>query len=119
MAEQTPEPLHPEHLTWAALLGRWVEFARQAVGLPDNDEGRRVRESVPDIIMLQAVWFALQHLDDLDPAERALGLNRAEMLVEQHAAALEARYAGQEMPEALTQLINDARGMLARVTSEE
>ncbi len=104
------EPLHADRLTWAALLGRWIEFAKSAVALPDDAPGRRLRESVPDLIMLQAVWFALQHLDELDREERALGLDRAEWLIDRHAQALETRWQGLDMPAPVHGLIADARG---------
>ena len=96
------------HITWAALLGRWVEFAKSALAFPDNTEGQRLRQSVPDIIMLQAVTFALGHLDELPDAERALGLDRAEILVHKHAAVLRRRFSGAKMPSTLHQLITDA-----------
>lgn len=102
------EPLHAEKLTWAVLLARWVEFARSAVALPDDHEGRRMRDSVPDVIMLQAVWFSLAHLGELDADERALGLDRAEVLIEKHAGALQDRWRGADMPEGLQELIDDA-----------
>lgn len=54
-----PKPLEPERLTWAVLLARWTEFARSAVALPKEGEAGLVRQSVADIITLQAVWFAL------------------------------------------------------------
>lgn len=108
----TPEPLHPDELTWAVLLGRWVEFARSAVALPDDAAGRRLRDSVGDIIQLQAVWFALQHLDELPPQERALGLDKAEVLIDRHAAALRQRFAGEPMPELIQELIDDAQQAL-------
>jgi hypothetical protein len=107
-------PLHPERLTWAALLGRWIEFAKSALALPDDDPGGRLRRCVPDIIMLQAVWFSLANLEELDPAERALGLDRAGVLVEKHTAALEETWRGVEMPLALRELISDAVGELRR-----
>ena len=71
-------PHDADGLTWAVLLGRWVEFARSSVALPGTGDGRRLRDSVPDLIMLQAVWFALEHLGELGAGERALGLDRAE-----------------------------------------
>ena len=101
-----------DKLTWAALLGRWIEFARSAVALPDDDAGRAVRQCVPDIIMLQAVWFALGHLDELDRDERLLGLDRAEVLIDKHAAAIESRFASLTLPEQLRDLIADARRRL-------
>jgi hypothetical protein len=106
-------PTSAGKLTWAALLGRWIEFARGAVALPDDDAGRAVRRCVADIIMLQAVWFALSHLDDLDCDERALGLDRAEILIDQHAAAIAHQFAGLPLPEQLRELIADARQRLA------
>lgn len=107
------EPLYSDRLTWAALLGRWVDFARQAVGLPEDEAGQRLRESVPDIIMLQAVWFALQHVDELPREEQALGLDRAEVLIDRHAEALGERWQGTTMPEQLAELMREARDQLA------
>lgn len=105
-------PLRPQSLTWAALLGRWIDFARSGVALPANDEGRRMRDSIADVIMLQAVWFALGNLGDLPTDERLLGLDRAEVLIEKHAAALRQRW-GVEMPPSMTELIVDATNVLA------
>lgn len=102
------EPLHPEGLTWAVLLGRWVDFARASLVLPDDGEGRRVKASVSDIIMLQAVWFALREVEGLSPEQRALGVDRAGLLIERHAGALRRRWGDREMPEALTELIAEA-----------
>ncbi|MFW6059194.1 MAG: hypothetical protein ACODAQ_03380 [Phycisphaeraceae bacterium] len=115
MADENDQtrPLHPEQLTWAVLLGQWVEFAKRAVGLPQDDAGRRMRDSVPDVIMLQAVWFALQHLEELDAEERALGLDRAEVLIEKHTATLRKRWQNVEMPSELHKLIDDAHAQLA------
>ena len=101
------EPLHPDRLTWAVLLGKWVDFARSAVALPTDGDGKRMRESVADVIMLQAVWFALKNLGELDAAERALGIDRAEVLVEKHASALKERWQ-ERMPESMKELIADA-----------
>jgi hypothetical protein len=110
-----PDPLHPEQLTWAALLGQWVSFAKRAVALPEDERSQRMRDSVSDVIMLQAVWFALQHLDELDRDQRALGLDRAEVLIDQHTANLEKRWAGQSMPITMRELVDDAREQLASV----
>ncbi|MEO1236716.1 MAG: hypothetical protein AAFX76_08010 [Planctomycetota bacterium] len=105
----TPTPLHPERMTWPVLLGRWVDFARSAVALPDNAAGRRWRASVADIIQLQAVWFALRQLDELDPAERALGVDRAGVLIERHAGALAARWPDGALPAEVAELVREAR----------
>lgn len=77
---ETPAPL-PD-LTWAALLARWVDFARSSVALPPTPEGDRWRRSVPPIISLQAVTFALSELPTLPRAEAALGIARADVLIE-------------------------------------
>lgn len=94
-------------LTWAVLLGRWIEFAQAAVALPNDDAGQRWRASVPDLIGLQAVWFALQHLDELDRPQQAVGLDRAAVLIEQHRANLEQRF-GADLPPAVAELLQDA-----------
>lgn len=111
--------LNPLQLTWAALLGRWVEFARSALALPQDQEGGRLRQSVADIIMLQAVWFALQHLEDLSPDQRALGLDRAAVLLERHARALERRWSGSELPAQLRELVRDACDELEKQNSRK
>lgn len=98
----------PDRLTWAVLLGRWIEFARSAMALPIEGDGLKLRDSVADIIMLQAVWFALTQMDDLDSQERLLGLDRAEVLIDRHAGALAARW-GDAIPPRLVELIADVR----------
>lgn len=113
--EEKSAPLHPERMTWPLLLGRWVSFARSAVALPSDAAGRRLCDSVPDIIQLQAVWFSLEHLDELDADQRALGLDRAQVLIERHGGALRQRWAGDDLPGELRELIGDAtEGLRAR-----
>ncbi|MEO0515123.1 MAG: hypothetical protein AAF086_07500 [Planctomycetota bacterium] len=117
MTENQPasfEPLHPDRLTWPVLLGRWVDFAKSAVVLPTNAAGRRMRGAVPDIINLQAVWFSLEHLDELDADQRALGLDKAQVLIEKHAGALRAAWADELMPGELVELIDDAKTALQK-----
>lgn len=112
-----PDALDAEGLTWAVLLGRWTDFARSAVALPEDAAGRRLRDSLADLIGLQAVWFALTHLDALAGDERALGLARAGVLIERHAAALAKRYGAEGLPAQAAELIEDARVALARASS--
>ena len=109
-----PEPLPVASLTWAAMLGSWVDFARSALALPRDAQGDRLRQSVPDIIMLQAVWFSLQHLDELNPQERLLGLDRAELLSRKHAGAIQARFGRGELPAQLAEPISDAEQQLQK-----
>lgn len=101
------EPLEPERLTWAVLLARWTDFAGSAVALPEVGEAGLVRQSVTDIITLQAVWFALGQMDELSDAERALGLDRAGVLIARHRSAIQARFGENGMPEGLESLLED------------
>lgn len=102
-----PPPLDPDRLTWAVLLARWTEFSRSAVALPEHGQGGLVKRSIADIITLQAVWFSLSHLEELDSAEQAIGLDRAGLLIQRHTASLSSRYGDQPMPENLIELIED------------
>lgn len=115
----TLEHLDAHKLTWAVLLGKWVDFARSAVALPNDEQGKRLRASVPDLIMLQAVWFALQHMDELTPDEVSLGLDRAAVLIEQHTTQLRDRWQPQPLPDRIEQLIDEATKMLVTVTENQ
>jgi hypothetical protein len=103
--------LDTDRLTWALLLARWVEFARSALALPKDATGKRMKDSVGDVINLQAVFFALEDIDDLGADERALGIDRAALLIEKHTGALESRWQN-ELPHQLRELINDAQERL-------
>ena len=109
-ADNAGKGLPVEQITWSVLLAHWVDFARSAVALPTDEDGNRLRDSVPDLIMLQALWFALQHLDDLDNDEIALGLDRAEYLMTKHVALLRGRW--ETMPPMMVELIEDLRSRL-------
>lgn len=109
--EQSPS------ISWALLLTRWTEFARSAVALPPEGEGKRWRESVAPIIGLQAVTLAVGELRLLDPADRPLALDMADVLVRRHAAELNQAWRGQEMPERLLALMEDARQAVERAGS--
>lgn len=112
--EQQGRGDHAAPVTWAVLLGRWIEFARSAVALPNDDPGRRMRLCVADVIALQAVWFALREVDVLPESERALGLDRAALLIEKHTRSLESAWADAAMPELLRVLMADAREELEK-----
>lgn len=103
-------------MTWAALLGKWMEFAQSALALPKEDEGGRLREAVPSIIALQAVTHACAEMQALEDDELALGLDRAEMLIRQHAGELNRIWRGEEMPEGIIELVEDALLALQAVT---
>ncbi len=99
-------------MTWTALLGQWIEFARSALALPDDSDGRAMKQSVADIITLQAVWFALRDIDTLPHDEKQLGLDRSELLIKKHESALRRRWQD-SMPAKLEELICDVRHVLA------
>jgi len=103
----SPEPLEPDRLTWAVLLARWTDFARSALALPATGEPGLVRQSVTDIITLQAVWFSLRQMDELDADQKTLGLDRAGVLIARHTQAIKARFQDQPMPEDLQSLLID------------
>ena len=75
--------LKPTSLTWAALLSRWMDFARAGVSFPDDHEGRAWRESIASIIRLQAVTFALGEIDRLPTDEQLLAIDKSELLIAQ------------------------------------
>lgn len=108
-------------VTWAALLAHWTRLAQTALALPTDGPGQRLRASVPDLITLQAVWFALQDLGQLDHDERALGLDKAERLIRRHAEELVDRWGKDDLPPIMAEMIDDAWKALqmARLDGEE
>jgi hypothetical protein len=86
-----------------------VDLAQSALALPSNAAGLKMRASVPDIVMLQAVTFALGELDHMDPNQRSLGLDRAALLIEKHAQQLQSRWPEGSLHPQLHQLITDAQ----------
>ena len=108
----TTDPLDPQSLTWAVMLGRWVDFARSATALPTDGPEGLLRDSVTDIITLQAVWFSLSHLDALPYDEQAIGLDRSQVLIDRHAEALRTRFSSHP-PRQIEVLIADAESKLA------
>ncbi len=101
-------------LSWAALLARWTELAAAARAWPRGAEGHRWSQSVPEIIRLQAVTHALQELGTLAETERPLARDRASVTVAQAASALDALWRGEPMPDAMLDILDDARRALDR-----
>lgn len=100
-------------MTWAALLGRWTEFAKSSVALPTDGAGGRWRRVIAPVIGLQAVTHALGELHLVeDPAERSVGLDRAELLIRTHAGEIHDAWSDEPLPVELAELITDARSML-------
>lgn len=106
------EPLPITSMTWAALLARWTEFARASVAFPKDETGDRWRASVAPLIGLQSVAFALGEVDSLGADERALGLDRASVLVRTNATELHSVWRGEAMPDALREVVDDAHRAL-------
>ncbi len=74
-------PLHPDSLSWAALLGRWLDLAAASTALTDAQHGPQWRGSISSLVTLQAIVFALGEFDRLDEDERPVALDRSEVLV--------------------------------------
>ncbi|MEM7229953.1 MAG: hypothetical protein AAF432_14185 [Planctomycetota bacterium] len=106
--------LHPESLAWTALLGRWMDFARASLALPDDAEGNAWRDSVTDIITLQAVTFALAELSSIPADDRDVSRDRASWLIERHAGNLDTVWRGMPMPEMMLEMLDDAKVALRR-----
>lgn len=104
-------------MTWAVLLAQWVEFAQSSAGLPNHGAWGVLREVVPDVIMLQAIIMALGDLSELDPRERALGIDRAAVLIEKHCTSIENRLWPEGIPQVLRELIEEAQSALALAQS--
>lgn len=101
-------------MTWASLLAHWTAIAKASVALPPNAQGDRWRSAVPSIINLQAVTHALAELDRTsDRRERAVGQDKAELLIREHAAALHFLWRGEPLPSELGLMIDDARAALS------
>jgi len=90
--------LRPEALTWTALLGRWIEYAQASIALPDDADGRRWRAAVPHVINLQAVTFALGELGGLPREERALGRDKAAIIIREATQELESIWGEAPLP---------------------
>ncbi|MBC7773000.1 MAG: hypothetical protein H7210_10930 [Pyrinomonadaceae bacterium] len=96
-------------MTWATLLAHWASLAQASMALPAGAEGDRWRAAVPAIIDLQAVTCALDDLDRLaEPDERALALDKADMLIQRDADALSTLWNGEDLHPELQSLIVDA-----------
>ncbi len=97
-------------MTWPGLLAKWTDFARASAAFPKTSEGDRWRASVPGIIALQAVTFALAEVDGLPAEERVVALARAEAVIDRQELALAALWG--ELGGELALLVGDARAAL-------
>lgn len=95
-------------LAWAALLGRWIEFAKASVALPTSGDGARWRASIAPFIELQAIVWALRELAEIPVADRPFARDRAEMQVRRAGTHLDEAWRGVPMPTAMLELLDDA-----------
>ena len=86
-----------------------MDFAKTAVALPKDGDGPNWRASVPAIISLQAVTFALADLDRLAADERALAIDRAELLITAARADLLQVWTATNSPASVGDVIDDAQ----------
>jgi hypothetical protein len=95
-------------MAWAALLGRWIEFAKASVSLPDDGTGGRWKRSVVPFIELQATVWALRELSEIGEDDRSVARDRAELTVRKANAALSEVWGSHPMPGSILELIDDA-----------
>lgn len=106
-------PLPTGLVTWATLLSRWISLVKAGEGLvlaaPRDADARRWRDSIAEVVSLQAVTFALGDLSAIPEIDRPLARDRADLAVTEAAGALDRIWKGEEMPEALLEVAADAR----------
>jgi len=110
-------PLRADALTWTALLGRWMDFARASLALPADAGGDAWRASVGAVITLQAVTFALGEIGELPPGERAWARDKAEVIVARSVREIETAWRGTAIPSTLVEIVADARSALVDATA--
>lgn len=103
-------------LTWAVLLAHWIEFAKGSVALPEEGEAGRHRRSTAPLISLAAVTHALGDLDRLDDHERALALDKAEILIRGDVETLDTIWEGHDPPEAVWVFVENAAAAMGEAT---
>ncbi len=97
-------------LTWSVLLGRWVEFARSAVSLPETGPAGRYRRSVAPLITLHAVTHALAELELLPHDDQPPAIDRAEILIRKSERDLAEIWG--DLPPEIAVFITEARAAL-------
>ncbi|RPG19245.1 MAG: hypothetical protein CBB69_005525 [Phycisphaera sp. TMED9] len=99
-------------VTWTTLLGHWTDLVKAGEGLrraaESNADASRWRDSIPEVIRLQAITFALGDLDRLEVPDRGLARDRAGLGIEAAHEVLERIWTGQPFPESLAEIARDA-----------
>ncbi|MAH65112.1 MAG: hypothetical protein CMJ27_01785 [Phycisphaerae bacterium] len=111
--EDAPTPaskLPTELVTWTTLLGHWTDLVKAGEGLrrSTDEDDRAWRASIPEVIRLQAITFALAELDRIEGPDRGLARDRAAIGVEEASARLDVLWSGVSMPETLLEIAADA-----------
>ena len=100
-------------VTWTTLLARWTALVKAGEGLvlatPDEADAQRWRASIPEIVILQAVTFALGDLESLAGIDRSIARDRADLAVTESCGRLDGVWRGLEMPAGLLEVASDAR----------
>ncbi len=107
-----------DRLSWAVLLAKWIEFAKGVTVLDDQGDQGLFKASVTDIIMLQAIWFALAQAPELEPTEQALAIMRSGVLIEKHVGLIENRWANTQKPSLLIELIEQVNERYHQVKNQ-
>lgn len=98
-----------DSISWATLLSGWIQFAQQAVALPNTEEGQRWKDSVAPTIGLHALTMALGEIEKVDPEERPLAMDRSEIEIKAYVTELNAIWRSEPMPETVIELVEDAK----------
>ena len=113
MPPKTGADLTTSVVTWTTLLARWTALVKAGEGLvlaaPDDADAQRWRASIPEILTLQSVTFALGDLESLPVADRSIARDRADLAVTESSGRLDEIWRGLEMPSGLLEVASDAR----------
>ncbi|MAD19424.1 MAG: hypothetical protein CMJ52_04280 [Planctomycetaceae bacterium] len=103
-------------MTWTTLLGHWTDLVKAGEGLraSTDQDAEAWRASIPEVIRLQSITFALAELDRIDVPDRGLARDRASIGVEEASSRLDELWSGVPMPEALLDIASDASSALER-----
>ena len=98
-----------DSISWSTLLAGWIQFAQSAVALPKTDQGQRWKDSVAPTIGLHALAMALGEIEKVNPDERSLAMDKSELGIKDYVAELNKIWRSEPMPEAIVELIEDAK----------
>ncbi|MGD9688152.1 MAG: hypothetical protein AB7K52_05755 [Phycisphaerales bacterium] len=103
-------------IEWPIVLARWTDFARATSRLPSTGPEARWRASVPAIIGLQAIVFALREARGWAEPDRRWARAVASATIERHATELARLWS--PMPELMREIVDDARAELGQVAAD-